>query len=132
MGAQFCTDGGAHAAPRNREEQRIKRERQSFASDPEAGRSFANGQQEKVTQLREISDKAKAVMERLPIKHLPFQPERWKEAEGEADIVPRASYWLSALYRVTAGSLAILLAIRNASSSVSTLAMWASRVHRDN
>ena len=124
---------GAHTLRHGTEKNRELKEK-GEASPPTLKRVEAspNGQQEKVTQLREISDKAKAVMERLPIKHLPFQPERWKEAEGEADIVPRASYWLSALYRVTAGSLAILLSIRNASSSVSTLAMWASRVHRDN
>ena len=56
-----------------------------------------NGQQGKVTQPREISEKAKIIMASLPIKHLPFQPERWKQGDPDPEPDPEEERALLAI-----------------------------------
>ena len=88
MGGQFGRMG-AHTLSHGTEKNRELKEK-GEASPPTLKRVEAspNGQQEKVSQLREISDKAKAIMARLPIKHLPFEPRRWKEGDPDPEPNP--------------------------------------------
>ena len=54
----------------------------------EASLRKENGQQGKIIRMREISDKANAIMSSIPIKNLPFEPSRWKEGDPDPEPSP--------------------------------------------
>ena len=93
MGAQFCTDGGAYAAPRNGEEQRIKREGRSLAAprNSAASASPKNGQQGN-GEGREINP-LRAKLDRMGVKltpkPIPWERRKWKATPQEIETFRR-------------------------------------------